>query len=84
MSVSEWFVYILNTQQNRLYTGITTDIDRRFEEHSGGKKGAKFTRANKPVAVVYREQCADRSTATKRECEIKKLSRTQKLELING
>ncbi len=68
----------------KLYTGITTDIERRFNEHAGDKKGAKFTKANPPKKLVYQEILKNRSLATKREIEIKKLSRQEKLELIQN
>jgi len=82
-----WWVYIIRSDDDSLYTGITTDVDRRFKEHLGeqaGKfKGAKFFYGRKPLEVVYREQMADRSAATIREYEIKQFNRDQKLRLIN-
>jgi len=77
-----WFVYIIRCRNGKLYTGITTDIVRRFAEHTRGGRGAKYTRANPPEAIVYREQCRDRSAASIREAQIKKLTRPQKLQLI--
>jgi putative endonuclease len=65
-----------------LYTGITTDVDRRFNEHQNSAKGAKYTRADPPVAIEFVQQLDDRSAATKREIEIKKLSRAKKMALI--
>lgn len=65
-----------------LYTGITTDLARRVEEHNGSLKGAKYTRSRRPVALVYSESCKDKSSATVRELEIKKLPRVKKLELL--
>lgn len=87
--MSEWFVYMIRTEKDRLYTGITTHIERRFEEHAGRMpNGAKFFRSDKPCMIVYVEVCANRSEATIKEAAIKKLSRTQKenfiLESING
>jgi putative endonuclease len=73
-----WYLYIILTKNGKLYTGITTDLDRRFEEHKTGVKGAKFTKANPPKKIVYTEELVDRSTASKREWEIKKLTRKQK------
>ncbi|WP_051536946.1 GIY-YIG nuclease family protein [Shewanella marina] len=85
MSDSGWFLYMIETRQGHLYTGITTDVARRFEEHqSDPKKGAKYLRGKGPLTLVYQMACADRSGASKLEIAIKKLSRQQKLALING
>jgi putative endonuclease len=78
----EWWVYIVACSDESLYTGITTDRERRIAEHKGSKKGAKYTRNRRPVDLVYSEMHPDRSTASKREYEIKKLSRAEKLKLI--
>ena len=78
-----YFVYILKCADETLYTGITTDIERRVEEHNSSDKGAKYTKLRRPVELVYSEESENRSTASKREYAIKKLSRLQKLELIN-
>ena len=64
-----------------LYTGITNDLERRFRQHIQ-RKGAKYFRARQPVRIVYQEQCADRSLATKREIAIKKLNKQEKQNLI--
>lgn len=80
-----WTVYILRCSDDSLYTGITTQVARRLKEHnSDDKKGARYTRARRPVTVVYREHCDDRAAASRREFELKKLPRTQKLKLIAG
>jgi putative endonuclease len=79
----EYFVYIIKCRGERLYTGITTDMKRRFAEHSGSPKGAKFTRANPPEEIMAVWSCNGRSTASKLECAIKKLRREQKMRLIN-
>ena len=63
-----------------LYTGIATDVDKRFAAHKSGR-GAKYTRSHPPVAVVYREACGDKSAALRREAAIKKLPRAEKLKL---
>jgi len=76
-----WFVYILRCADDTLYTGITTDKTRRLSEHNKGT-AAKYTRVRTPVEMIYSENSEDRSTATKREMAIKKLSRNQKLTLI--
>ncbi|MEG1431172.1 MAG: GIY-YIG nuclease family protein [Oscillospiraceae bacterium] len=76
-----YWVYILRCKDNTLYTGSTDDVDRRAAAHNSGK-GAKYTRGRTPVAVVYREECPDKSAALKREAALKKLTRTQKEELL--
>lgn len=78
-----WWVYILVCGDGSLYTGIATDVERRVSEHNAGT-GAKYTRSRLPVSAAYREECADKSTALKREAAIKKLSREEKLALIAG
>ena len=78
-----WFVYIVRCCDQTLYTGITTNLTRRLQEHNSSKKGAKFTRARRPVQLVYAEQWSCRSTASKREYAIKKLTLPQKVLLIN-
>ena len=79
-----YYVYIVKCADATLYTGIATELERRIEEHNHSDKGAKYTRARRPVTLVYHETFEDRSTASKREYEIKKkMSRKQKLYLIN-
>lgn len=78
-----WVVYILRCADDSLYTGITMDLERRLIEHnSDNKKGAKYTRARRPVTPVYQESCDNRAHASRREYELKKLSRLQKQTLI--
>ena len=77
-----YYVYILTCKDNTLYTGITTDLQKRLKEHNSSEKGAKYTRARRPVSLSYSEMAKDRSEASRREYAIKKLTRTQKLELI--
>ena len=77
-----WYVYVIQASDDSLYTGITTDVQRRFKEHSSPGKGAKYFRGKQPVAVVYSEKHADQGSALRREAEIKKLSRGDKLQLI--
>ena len=79
---STWHVYMVECADGTLYSGITTDVDRRINEHNDSVKGAKYTRAKRPVSLVYRVQVADRSAASKREYELKQLSREEKLALI--
>lgn len=81
--VSAWHVYMVECADGTLYTGITTDIERRIGEHNDSDKGAKYTRAKRPVTLVYSEQLPDRSSASKREYELKQLSREEKLKLRN-
>lgn len=78
-----YFVYILKCSDDTLYTGITTDITRRLDEHNNSQKGAKYTKLRRPVVLVYSESSENRSLASKREYVIKQLSRKEKLELIN-
>ncbi len=82
--VKKWWVYIIEASDNSLYTGITTDVDRRFDEHLSGKKGARYFNGRSPVRVVYQEQGHDRSSASQREAEIKGFSRREKENLISS
>ena len=77
----EWRVYMLLCDDNTIYTGITNDLKKRFENHISGK-GAKYLRGRKPLKIVYTENFKNRSMATKREIEIKKLNRREKEILI--
>ena len=78
---NSWKLYILRCGDGTLYTGITTDVEKRLAAHRSGK-GAKYTRGRSPLELVYREECGDHSAALKREAEIKKLSREEKEKLI--
>ena len=80
----DWSVYIIEADDSSYYTGITTDIDRRFAEHSEGPLGAKFFNGRKPIKIVYREDGHSRSSASKREIEIKKLTRLQKQAFLSS
>ena len=85
---SSWWVYLILTESQHLYTGITTNPERRFQEHLAthegtGKKGAKFFRGHKPVKLAYQETAKNRSEASKREIAIKKLPKKKKLLLIS-
>ena len=77
-----WKLYILRCSDGTLYTGITTDVEKRFAAHSAGK-GAKYTRGRGPLELVYSEDCGDHSAALKRELEIKALPRVEKMKLID-
>jgi len=78
----QWSLYIIKASDASFYTGITTDVERRFDEHCQGQKGAKYFNGRNPVEVVYREDGHSRSSASRREAEIKKLSRSEKESLI--
>jgi len=79
-----WYVYMIKASDNSLYTGVTTDVERRFTEHFSTAKGARFFRGRAPLKVVYTETHPDRSSAQSRESAIKMLSRDKKLELIES
>ncbi|MBD3798256.1 MAG: DUF429 domain-containing protein [Campylobacterales bacterium] len=81
--ISKWKVYILRCSDHTLYTGITTDLEKRVYEHNHSDKGAKYTRVRRPVELVYYENRDDRVDASKREYAIKQMSKKEKLELIN-
>ena len=78
-----WYVYMLRCGDGSLYTGSTTDVERRLREHQGGT-GARYTRSRPPVTLAYAEEAPDRSAAQRREAAIKKLPRAQKLKLIGN
>lgn len=75
------YVYILECSDNTLYTGWTNNLEKRIETHQKGK-GAKYTRARLPIKLVYSEEFDDKISAQKREYEIKKMTRSKKLQLI--
>jgi predicted GIY-YIG superfamily endonuclease len=79
--MADWQVYIVECADGSLYTGIATDLDARITIHNKGT-GAKYTRGRLPVTLVYHEGASDRATASRREHQIKQLSRTAKLNLI--
>jgi putative endonuclease len=76
-----WSLYIIEANDASLYTGITTDVERRFNEHLDGARGARYFNGRSPVRIVYREDGHSRSSASRREAEIKKLSRQAKQRL---
>lgn len=80
--MTSWFVYMIQVDDGSYYTGISTDPQRRFIEHKTQKKGAKFFRGRRPEKIVYCEGQHDRSSASIREAQIKKLTRSQKNTLI--
>jgi putative endonuclease len=79
--MKKWLVYILLCGDNTLYTGVTVDIEKRISAHNKGN-GAKYTRARLPVSLVWSENAESEGSAKRREAEIKKLTRRQKLKLI--
>jgi len=81
MSFKNWSVYIVQCRDGRLYTGISNDVDKRVAIHNKGK-GCRFTRFRYPVVLLHQECCGNQSIARRREAEIKKLSRQEKLRLI--
>ena len=81
-AAENWSLYIIEASDESLYTGIATDVERRFDEHLKCLKGAKYFNGRSPVRVVYREDGHTRSSASRREMEIKKLSRREKQDLI--
>ena len=81
---TDWWVYLVRCSDRSLYTGVTTDLVRRVDEHNGEQPGgARYTRARRPVALVWSERCDSRSAAQQREATVRKLSRRQKDRLID-
>ncbi|MEN6310255.1 MAG: GIY-YIG nuclease family protein [Acidobacteriota bacterium] len=78
-----WSLYILRCGDGSLYTGVTTDIDRRFRAHQAGR-ASRYTRTHQPVALIYKEECGSRSQALARECAVKALGRQGKEALVAG
>jgi putative endonuclease len=84
-SCQEWNVYILRCRDGTLYTGITTDVERRLHEHNQvDSKSARYLKTRRPVVLVYQEKASTRGEAMKRERAIKKLPRSAKLKLVQG
>ncbi len=85
MEEMDWKVYVVRCADGTLYTGITREVVRRIEEHnSSDVLGARYTRTRRPVALVYEEAVESRSVASKRERRIKRLTKSQKEQLIAG
>ncbi|MCK5015091.1 MAG: GIY-YIG nuclease family protein [Candidatus Omnitrophica bacterium] len=79
-----WFLYILHCQNDTFYTGVTKDLKRRLKMHNDGK-ASRYTRARRPVKLIYHEDCASHAQALVRECKVKALSRKEKEQLVlNG
>lgn len=82
-TTTSWFVYIVRCSDDSLYTGVTTDIEKRIFQHNHcNKRGAKYTRVRRPVTLVYNEPANDRSSACQREYQIKQFSKRQKESLV--
>ena len=85
VQLKPWFVYILRCRDDTLYTGITTDVGRRIEEHNAGKApGARYTRSRRPVELAYAEEAPSRAAASRREIAIKQCDRQDKLALCDS
>lgn len=84
MKILDWKVYIIKAASGKLYTGVTTDLEKRLKDHQSSKRGASFFRFSHPEKVVFQENHPNRSQAQKRESAIKKMSRQAKLELIGS
>jgi putative endonuclease len=82
-AAATWSLYILRCRDDSFYTGVTTDIDRRFREHEAGR-ASRFTRTRRPVVLVHRETCGTRSQALSRECAVKSMGRKGKEDLVAG
>lgn len=83
-TVAAWHVYMLRTGAGALYTGITTDPRRRLAEHSAGKAGARSLRGKGPLQLVWQCRVADRSTASRLEARLKRLSKADKERIVRG
>ena len=80
---NSWKLYMLRCRDGSLYTGITTDVEKRLAAHNSGK-GAKYTRSRRPVELVYQEECEDHSQALRRELEIKALTKEEKERILGN
>ena len=80
-----WFIYLIRTHKGSLYTGITTDVERRFTEHeAGGIKGAKSLKGKGPLTLTFYTKVGDRSSALKLEYKVKRLAKSKKEQVILG
>ena len=77
----KWFVYILNCADGTLYTGITNDLDRRIKAHNAGT-ASKYTRVRRPVSIAYSEEVETKGDALRRELQIKRLTRSEKMAIV--
>lgn len=83
-TLSPWYVYVLRCRDGSLYTGITTDLAGRIASHNSGIGGSKYTKARRPVALVYKEPAGSRSEAAKREFQIKQMPVKAKRAMVSG
>ena len=79
---TRWFVYMVRCADDTLYTGVTTDIERRLHEHNGSARGARYTRSRRPVTMVWQEESENRAAACRREYEVRHYDRLKKLDLL--
>lgn len=82
--IRPWYLYMIRCRQGQIYTGVTTDVERRLQEHSGGPRGARFLRGRGPLTLAYQSRVGDRHEALRAEHRVKQLSRVQKEALIQG
>jgi len=83
--MSEWSIYIIKTRLDTLYTGITTDVERRFKEHSSAnKRGARYLKGKGPLVLMWHQVVGTRSEASILECRVKQLHKSQKLQIVSG
>jgi putative endonuclease len=82
--LGQWEVYMIRTESGKLYTGITNNLERRFDAHKKQRKGARFFHFSGPAQIVFREKHLNRSEASKRESAVKKMSVAEKQSLIEG
>lgn len=82
MIAKAWYAYVIRTEKGHLYTGITTDLERRFREHATGKRGAKFFRTSSPLEMVWKKRFKTRSEASRFEASFKALNRKKKLAFL--
>ncbi|NOY39335.1 MAG: GIY-YIG nuclease family protein [Nitrospirae bacterium] len=79
-----WFLYLIRCRDGSLYTGITTDVKRRFKEHKGGSRGSKYLRGKAPLQLVLKKKIGDKGLALKVEDRVKKLTKNRKELLVEG
>ena len=84
ISAKHWFLYVVRCSDGTLYTGVTTDLNRRVNEHNTSKRGAKYTKTRRPVNLIWSKEYNNRSEAQSAEYNFKKLSRKQKLDIIKN
>ncbi|WP_043449114.1 GIY-YIG nuclease family protein [Halotalea alkalilenta] len=79
-----WWLYVVETSEGKLYTGITTDVARRIEEHACGPRGARALRGKGPLSLRFSQAVGNRSQALRLECALKRLKRADKLQVVEG